>query len=100
MALLTQIIIGVIPVLILTTASAIYLNRRRSNKLYQRLFGLDSDPADEGYIPTMKERMESIDENVKELNHHRINNIEDRMDGLDDRLDAIQTHLQDERNNE
>jgi len=93
MSLLTDAIIALIPLIVVTAAGAIYLNRRRSNKLYQRLFGLDDDPADVGYIPQMSEKMDNISENVEELNHRRITDIEDRMDGLDDRLGEIQRHL-------
>jgi len=96
MAAVTQIAIAVIPVLILSTASAIYLNRRRSNRLYQRLFGMDDDPADEGYVPAMTERMETIDANVKELNHQRINDIEDRLDDLQAGLSTLQAHYEDD----
>jgi len=91
--LLTHILIGVIPVLIVTTGTAIYLNRRKSDRLYQRLFGLEGDPADDGYIPTMNERVENINKNVKELNHDRIDTIENRLDELSEDIGILDSRL-------
>jgi len=93
MSLIAQALIALLPVLVVTTATAIYLNRRRSNKLYQRLFGLSHDPADDGYIPEMNNRVESIDKNVRELNHDRIDKIEDRLNTLQDSITVIDKRL-------
>jgi len=95
--LINQILLAVVPVLLLATGTAIYVNRRKSEKLYQRLFGLEDDPQDEGYIPTMSTRLDEINDNVNELNHQRINNIEDRMDTLSERIGDVQAHLKGEK---
>jgi len=91
MTLLTEILIAVVPLLIVTTATAIYFNRRRSEKLYQRLFGFADDPQDEGAISEMNEKMKSIDANVKDLNHRRIDDIEGRLDTLQDGLESLES---------
>jgi len=93
MSLLTDLVIAVAPILVVATASAIYLNRRSLNQLYQRLFGLDDDPADDGYIQEMDRTMNEIHENVEELNHRRITDIEERLDDLDEKTTDIQMHL-------
>jgi len=93
MSLIEQILIAVVPVLMMTIGTAIYLNRRRSNKLYQRLFGMEDDPADDGYIPEMNEAMERIDENVHNLNHNRIDHIEERLDGLGESINKLDDRL-------
>jgi len=100
MGLLTQVVIAVVPVIIVVTGTAIYLNRRRSNRLYQRLFGLESDPADDGYIPEMNHMVNEIDENVKELNHRRINDIEVRLDELQDSISSIESRIPDPKDDE
>jgi len=99
MSLLTQALIALLPVLVVTTATAIYLNRRKSDRLYQRLFGLSDDPADDGYIPEMNDRVESIDENVHELNHHRIDDIEDRLDTLQASMSSVEQRLTETEDN-
>jgi len=93
MPLVEQLLIAVVPALILTTGGAIYLNRRKSNRLYQRLFGMGDDAADDGYIPSMNKRVESIDKNVKDLNHRRIDDIEERLDSLGESIETIETRL-------
>jgi len=90
MSLTRQLVIAIVPVLVVSTATAIYLNRRRSDRLYQRLFGINNDPTDEGYIPDMDRRLDSIDENVNDLNHRRIDDIEERLDALHDSVLALQ----------
>jgi len=96
MPLVEQLLIAVVPALILTTGGAIYLNRRKSNRMYQRLFGMGEDAADDGYIPTMNKRVESIDENVKDLNHNRIDDIEERLEDLRKSMETIETRLTEE----
>lgn len=44
--------------------TAIYFNRRRLNRLYQRLFGLDADDTDPGYVPEMNEKLDDLREQV------------------------------------
>jgi len=100
MGLLTQIVIAVVPVIVVVTGTAIYLNRRRSNKLHQRLFGLESDPADKGYIPEMNDMVNEIDANVKDLNHRRIDDIEARLDELQDSISTLERQISNKSDDE
>jgi len=100
MALLTQIVIAVVPIIVVVTGTAIYLNRRRSNRLHQRLFGLESDPADDGYIPEMDRMMNEIDANVKDLNHRRIDDIEERLDTLQESIHSLESRITDQEGDE
>jgi len=93
MPLVEQLLIAIVPVTVATAGTAIYLNRRRSEKLYQRLFGINNDPTDEGYIPDMDRRLDSIDENVRDLNHRRIDDIEERLDDLHDGLASLEENM-------
>jgi len=95
-SLASQLLIAVVPAAAIAAAGAIYLNRRRSDRLYQRLFGMDDDPDDEGYIPQMNTRVQSIDENVRELNHERIDTIEGRLDDLQDSIETLEARLPDD----
>jgi len=100
MPLLTQLLIAILPVLILSTGTAIYLNRRKSDRIYQRLFGLEDDPADKGYIPEMDAKVETINQNVKELNHQRINDIEKQLDGVQSSIENLQTRMDTQEDDE
>jgi len=102
MTLLTQMLIALLPVVVVTTATAIYLNRRKSDKIYQRLFGLSDDPTDNGAMHELSDKIDSIDTNVKDLNHRRIDDIEDRLDTLQESMSALDARLakeEDTKNN-
>lgn len=72
---------------------AIYYNRRQSNKLYQRLFGLDDDNIDDGYMNKMESKLTTMDGKLDELNHQRIENVEIKLDALENQLEDIDKRL-------
>lgn len=43
-----------------TVATAAYFNRRKLNQLYQRLFGLEADRTDDGYIVEMDRKLDEL----------------------------------------
>lgn len=43
-----------------TLSAAVYANRRKLNKLYQRLFGMDADETDEGYMVRMDAKLDRL----------------------------------------
>lgn len=46
--------------IVLILGTAIYLNRKKLNSLYQRLFGMEADTSDEGYIIEMNEKLDKL----------------------------------------
>jgi len=95
-SILTQLTLAIVPVVVVSGATAIYLNRRKSNMLYQRLFGLSDDPTDNGAMQDITVKVDSIDENVKDLNHNRIDDIEERLEDLRKSMETIETRLTEE----
>jgi len=95
MPLLEQLLLAVLPLVVATAGTAIYLNRRKSDKLYQRLFGLEDDPTDDGAMHDITNQLDGIDSNVRELNHERIDNIEERLDKLGESIGMIRERLDD-----
>jgi len=100
MTLIEQLLVAMVPVVLVTVGTAIYLNRRRSDRLYQRLFGLDDDPEDEGYIPMISEQVEDIDKNVTELNHTRIDTIEEQLNNVHSRIDELNKRMAEQEDEE
>lgn len=84
-----DVIIALIPVIAVGAATAIYYNRQKTNKLYQRLFGLNEDEIDDGYIIEMTGKLDKMDGKLDELNHHRIKDIEEKLEELQSRLDKL-----------
>jgi len=100
MTLVAQLLLAIVPVLLVTTGTAIYLNRRKSDRLYQRLFGLQDDETDDGAMHDLFQKIDSIDENVHELNHRRIDDIEARLDTLQESISGLETRLAEEEEND
>lgn len=50
----------------LTLGGAVYFNRRRLNRLWQRLFGMDDDETDEGYIVEIDTKLDTLQEQMNE----------------------------------
>jgi len=96
MSVLLKLLVGIVPVALFTFATAVYLNRRRLNKLHQRLFGLDKDPVDDGYILEMNEKMDRIYDNVQELNQRRLDSVEERLETLTENVRDIRKSVRDE----
>lgn len=52
-----------------SVAGAVYLNRRRLDRLYQRLFGLDEDDLDDGVLREIDQKLDRVETRMDE--HHR-----------------------------
>jgi len=92
-SLLEQVLIALLPMIVISAAAAIYLNRQRLNALFQRLFGLDTDNSDDGYLPRLDDKIDILDDKMDELNHQRINALESQVSNVEDRLDRIHERL-------
>jgi len=60
------------------------------------MFGLEDDPTDSGAMNDLSSQIQSIDKNLKDLNHHRIDDIEERLDTLQTSIERLDTRLSDE----
>lgn len=89
-------IIALIPVVSSVIGTAVYYNRKKTNKLYQRLFGLNEDEIDTGYIIEMTNDMDNIEGKIDELNHKRIQNLEVQMEALQNEVERISERLTEE----
>jgi len=100
MSLIEQTLIAITPLLLATVGTAIYLNRRKADKLYQRMFGLKDDDTDSGAMNEMDAKLEDIGKNVRELNHERIDNIEERLDTLQESITSLEERLTEEESDD
>jgi len=96
--LLEQALLTLLPILVVTIGTAIYLNRQKTQALYQRLFGLDEDAADDGFLVRMDDKIDIIDEKMDELNHQRINSLETQVEQIHDRIQDLDERLGVEEN--
>lgn len=63
-----------------TLGTAVYLNRRRLNKLWQRLFGMEADATDDGYIIEMDQKLDNLCEQMNEQ-HQQVYSKLEEMNG-------------------
>lgn len=84
---------ALIPLAIIILGTAVYYNRQKTNKLYQRLFGLNADKIDKGYILKMSKDMDSIEEKIDELNQSKIRTIEAQIEELQNDLQAVEENM-------
>lgn len=73
------LIIGVIA----TIGGGVYSNRQKINMLFQRLFGMDADPGDEGYIEEMNEKLDEIHEQMDGQHREMMNEVRSQRDDGD-----------------
>jgi len=92
-SLLEQVLIALLPMIVVSAATAIYLNRQRLNALFQRLFGLDTDSSDDGYLPRLDEKIDILDDKMDELNHERISGLESHVGNIEERLQTLNERL-------
>lgn len=70
-----------------TLATAVYFNRRRLNTLYQRLFGMDADKTDHGYIHRMDRKLDRLHEQMNRQ-HDEVYEKLREMNGEKDNMQA------------
>jgi len=90
---LETVLTTLIPLAIIILGTAIYYNRKKTDKLYQRLFGLNADEIDKGYILKMSSDMKNIEEKLDKLNHRRIQDIEIQIDELQSSLKTVESNV-------
>lgn len=92
----TEIAISILTPLmtvIFVVGGVILYNRKKTDKLYQRLFGLEEDDVDSGYMVNMEKKLEEMDGKLDELNHQRIQDLEVQLEGLENELDELNKRI-------
>lgn len=88
--LLEDIIITLTPVVLSVVGTAIYMNRRRINKLYQRLFGMSEDDTDRGYIVRINNTIQEINKENKVMRKEMEEQHQELMNEFYDNKEQIE----------